>query len=77
MALSQGMSWCNRRVRGDARRRHVTPAEVCLSHMRAFDPPLGETFDSSFSRLTPGENPRSNAAIHGNPTDGAAANFGG
>ena len=53
------------------------PSRICLSEMRAFYLHLGERFHSSFSRLTPGEDPYSNAAIHGRPTHGAAAKLGG
>src|SRR5262249_16089799 len=43
----------------------------------AFYLPLGETFHSSFSTLTPAQDPHSNAAIHGRPTDEPVASFGG
>src|SRR5215831_16676780 len=64
MRLIQGISWGSWHGRGDERRRHVTGLqEVSLSEMRAFYLSVGETFHSSFSRLTPGQDPHSNAAI--------------
>jgi len=55
----------------------IFPSRIGLSEMRAFYFPVGETFHSSFSILTAGKDPHSNAAIYARPTDGAVANFGG
>src|SRR5215831_2723935 len=78
MRLIQRMSWGSRRVRCDERRRHVTGLQKDASlRCGAFYLPLGETFHSSFSTLTPDKDPHSNAAIYGRPTDEPVANFGG
>jgi len=53
------------------------PSNTGLSERRASHLPVGEKFDSSFSILTPGKDPHSNATIHGRPTDGTAAKLGG
>src|SRR5215472_17333219 len=55
----------------------VFPSRIGRSEMQAFYLPVGEKYDSSFSRLTPGEDLHLNVALHGRPIDGAAAKLGG
>src|SRR5215831_13275235 len=78
LRLIQEMSWGSRCVQGVERRiRCDGLSEVRPSEMPTFYLPVGEKFDSSFSTLTPAQDPHSNAAIHGRPPDGAAAKLGG
>jgi len=55
----------------------ILPSRIGLSEIQACYLPVGETCDSSFSRLTRDKDPHSNVAIRGTPTDEPVANFGG
>src|SRR5215831_11724430 len=55
----------------------IFPSRIGRSEMQAFYLPVGEKYDSSFSILTPGQDPHLNVTLHGRPIDGPAAKLGG